>query len=73
MRRDCTDSLAGSQNTDSSFDPQLSQLLDLLLQHEESLRADLIKTKQLRQQIENLIPNQPLKEFISSLKDYQEQ
>lgn len=49
------------------FDPKLSQLLDLLIQHEESLRAELIKTKQIRQQLENLIPNNPLKDFISSL------
>lgn len=67
VKRDSTNSSAGSQKATPSFDPQLSALLDLLIQHEESLRAELVKTKQLRQQLENLIPNQPLKDFINSL------
>lgn len=50
-----------------TFDPRLSQLLDLLLWREETLRDELIKTKQLRQQVERLIPNNPIAEFIESL------
>lgn len=72
VKRDSTDSLAGMSNTDPSFNPQLSALLDLLIQHEETLRNELVKTKQLRQQIENLIPNSPFKDFINSLEEYQE-
>lgn len=55
------------QLTQPTFDPKLSQLLDLLIQHEETLRDELVKVKQLRQQVERLIPNNPIREFIESL------
>jgi hypothetical protein len=45
-----------------TFDPL--QILDLLIQQEEMLREQLIRTRQLRQQVELMIPNSPFTQFI---------
>lgn len=43
----------------------LSAFLDLLIQQEEQLREQLIKTRQLRQQVEQMVPNNPIRNFIN--------
>lgn len=43
----------------------LSAFLDLLIQQEEQLREQLIKTRQLRQQVEQMVPNNPIRDFIN--------
>lgn len=55
-------------DTPTPFNAQLSAFLDLLVQHEERLRDELIKTRELRRLVEAQLSTNPFIDFINELE-----